>query len=442
MITEKPLDCWAEAKLGMNRGSLNRETLHRYQTARLSETIRFAAANSSYYRKSLGRFAACGISSLSDVAYLPFTTEEVLRERGPELLCVSQSRISRVVTLNTSGTIGEAKRLWFTPADQASTMDFFCAGMTSLVGRDNTVLVLLPGNLPGSVGDLLARALKNMGVAVISHGPVRSLDETLRVMRDAQVDSIVGTPVQVLALARYSLDCGCSTLRLKNVLLSTDYAARSLVREVERIWECEVFDHYGMTEMGLGGGVECAAHTGYHLREADLYFEIIDPETGEPLPEGCSGEVVFSTLTRQGMPLIRYRTGDISRFLPGACACGSVLKRLDRIKCRRDSGIRLPGAAEVCLSEFDEALFTVPGIIDFFVTVGNNRRCVQIELSIVKIGDENVTEADIFAKLDKISQVAAARRAGQLEITIRSTPYGGKIPSAAGKRIIGKSEVI
>ena len=438
MITEKPLDCWAEAKLGMNRGSLNRETLHRYQTARLSETIRYAAANSSYYRKSLEQFASCGITSLSDVAYLPFITEEVLRERGPELLCLSQSRISRVVTLTTSGTIGEAKRLWFTPADQESTMDFFRAGMASLVGRDSTVLVLLPGTLPGSVGDLLAKALKKMGVAVISHGPVQSLDETLRIMRDAQVDSIVGSPVQVLALARYSLNYGLFPLRLKNVLLSTDYAARSLVREVEKIWTCEVFDHYGMTEMGLGGGVECMAHMGYHLREADLYFEIIDPKTGATLPEGSPGEVVFSTLTRQGMPLIRYRTGDISRFLPGDCTCGSVLKRLDRIKCRRDSGIWLPGADEVCLSEFDEALFAVPGIIDFSVTVGNNRRCVQIELAIAKIGDENVTEADIFAKIDKISQVAAARRAGQLEFTIRSTPYGGKVPSTAGKRIIKK----
>jgi phenylacetate-CoA ligase len=80
--------------------------------------------------------------------------------------------------------------------------------------------------------------------------------------------------------------------------------------------------------------VECAARQGYHWREADLYFEIVDPVTGQPLPDGEAGEIVFTTLTRQGMPLIRYRTGDISRFLPGPCACGAVLRRLATIQGR------------------------------------------------------------------------------------------------------------
>ncbi len=104
-----------------------------------------------------------------------------------------------------------------------------------------------------------------------------------------------------------------------------------------------MFNHYGMTEMGLGGGVDCRALTGYHLREADLYFEIVDPVDGRPLPDGEPGEVVFTTLTRRGMPLIRYRTGDLARFLPGSCPCGTVLRRLDHVQGRLAGRVKVGG---------------------------------------------------------------------------------------------------
>ena len=103
-------------------------------------------------------------------------------------------------------------------------------------------------------------------------------------------------------------------------------------------WGCAVFDHYGLTETGYGGGVECPSHDGYHLREADLYWEVIDPFSGEPVPDGTPGEVVFTTLTRRAMPLIRYRTGDLASMLPGPCACGSPLRRLSRIRGRLARG--------------------------------------------------------------------------------------------------------
>ena len=116
------------------------------------------------------------------------------------------------------------------------------------------------------------------------------------------------------------------------MLLSADNVPDAISNELRRIWGCEVFTHYGMTEMGFGGGVECEARNGYHLREADLYIEIVDPETGRSVSQGDPGEVVFTTLTRRGMPLIRYRTGDVSRFVPGPCPCGTVLKTLARVK--------------------------------------------------------------------------------------------------------------
>ena len=109
----------------------------------------------------------------------------------------------------------------------------------------------------------------------------------------------------------------------------------AIVKGLQEIWDCAVYNHYGTTEMGLGGGVECAARRGYHLREADLYFEIIDPLTGGILEdERRYGEIVVTTLTRHGMPLIRYRTGDRSRFIPGNCLCGTLLNTLEKVSGR------------------------------------------------------------------------------------------------------------
>jgi phenylacetate-coenzyme A ligase PaaK-like adenylate-forming protein len=153
-------------------------------------------------------------------------------------------------------------------------------------------------------------------------------------------------------------------------LLSTDYVPQAIVTILEQTWECQVYNHYGATEMGLGGGVECAAHRGYHLREADLFFEIVDPLTGEPVPDGEYGEVVFTTLTRDGMPLIRYRMDDRSRFIPGACPCGTVLKTLEKVG-GRFAGLVSVGEAVLSLPDFDEALFPIPGLLNYSLTLTN-----------------------------------------------------------------------
>ena len=184
----------------------------------------------------------------------------------------------------------------------------------------------------------------------------RSARDTLR--------RVVGIPVQVLRLARRDAAAGAQP-RSRACLLSTDQAPRSLVAAVEAAWGCRVFDHYGTTEMGLGGGVECEALDGYHLREADLLFEVVDPETGAPVPDGEYGEVVFTTLTREAMPLIRYRTGDRGRFLVGPCPCGTPLRRLERVRARLLRP-RAPAAAAARVDQaaVDEALFALPPVLD------------------------------------------------------------------------------
>ena len=264
-------------------------------------------------------------------ARFPFTTEEDIRRQPLRFLCVSQSEVSRVVTLQTSGTTGDPKRVLL--YDRRSGTDHRLLSITVCPRSPapvTAVLILMPGALPGSVGDLLVKGLERLGAVGVPHGPVSEASRTLDVMEKERIDTLVGIPTQVLGLARLSGGRAAPG----SVLLSADHVPDAVSKELQRIWGCEVFTHYGTTEMGFGGGIECEARKGYHLREADLYIEIVDPETGKSVSEGEPGEVVFTTLTRRGMPLIRYRTGDVSRFVPGDCPCGTVLKTLAPVKGR------------------------------------------------------------------------------------------------------------
>ena len=157
---------------------------------------------------------------------------------------------------------------------------------------------------------------------------------------------------------------------------------RRLSMSWHRSWGCPVFEHYGMTEMGLGGGVQCSAHKGYHLREADLLFEIIDPRTGQPVPDGETGEVVFTTLTRKAMPLIRYRTGDLARFIPGPCPCGTLLKRLDRIQGRLTGAVVLDKGHQLSIPDLDDVVFSVRGILDYQAEVYGKEGRAHLRLKV------------------------------------------------------------
>jgi len=368
MPTENPLDRWIAVQLGSST-KLTRDMLVEHQLRCLRETVSWARAKSPFYRRALSNINPEQLTRMADLQSLPFTTAEDLRRNSPPLVCVSQSEISRVVTLETSGTSGEAKRLFFTLDEQESTIDFFQHGISLLAKPGDRVLILFPCERPGSIGQLLATALRRLKAIPISAGPVRDVEATLTLMAQQRPTVVAGTPIQVRALARCTTQSLGALLQIHSVLLSADHAAQCVREDIRQAWGSEVFEHYGMTEMGLGGGVDCAAHQGYHLREADLLFEIIDPVSGQQLPAGQSGEVVVTTLTRRGMPLIRYRTGDLSRLITEPCVCGSVLHRLEQIERRTCSEVTLSPGNALSMAALDEALFSREDITDFRVTL-------------------------------------------------------------------------
>jgi len=441
-MRKTPLESWIARKIGVRADSLNRELIAQYQLNRLRETLDRARHGSPFYRDLLKRLDRSPVTSLGDFTRIPFTTAEDIRKKSLQFLCVSQSEISRVKTLDSSGTTGQEKRMYFTPSDQELTVDFFHHGMSTLVGAGDRVLILLPGEREGSVGDLLGKALRRLGAEAVPHGVVRSLPETIGIMERNRVHSLVGIPVQVLALARYAETVPEKKLHVGSALLSTDYVPQAVVRELRRLWDCEVFEHYGMSEMGLGGGVECGAHAGYHLREADLYFEIIDPQTGAVLPEGKEGEIVVTTLTRRGMPLVRYRTGDISRFLSGPCPCGTMLRRMAPVAARQANRVELQSGETFTLGDLDEALFAVERVIDYTAAVDTRAGATMLALDIKALSPVDAAlEGTLAEALHTVAAVSRAMSSDSLALSIAVGPlHDTAAPSPAKRTIMDMSE--
>ncbi|TYO94603.1 DVU_1553 family AMP-dependent CoA ligase [Desulfallas thermosapovorans] len=391
MITKTPLEQWILNKITASAGfrsqghagGLTRGLIESYQLAKLKETVALARGKSLFYRAALAGFTPDKIKSLRDLSGLPFTTAEDIRQNPLRFLCCSQDDIKRVVTLESSGTTGMPKRIFFTAADQELTRDYYHHGMTVVSRPGDRVIVLLPCERPGSVGDLFAESVRRMDVVPVRHGIVRDPGYTLEVMARERVDTLLGIPTQVLALACHEPPGQDKFgLKIKNVILNTDHLSRAIIHRITERWHCRVFNQYAMTEMGLGGGLECAALAGYHMREADLLFEIIDPVTGAVLPDGQEGEIVFTTLTRRGMPLIRYRTGDMGRFIPGPCPCGTVLKRMAPVRDRVRGRIPLAGGGFLSMAVLDDALFATPGVLNFKADIlpGSGTDCLAVKV--------------------------------------------------------------
>ncbi len=384
----------------------------------LNDTIAYARRNAPFYRRCLASLPEASLSTLADMARIPFTTAQDLSKNPSGFLAVSQDDIARIVTLRSSGSTGEAKRLFFTDQDLELTVDFFHHGMSTLVRSGQRVAVLLPGELPDSVGDLLVRGLGRMEVQAVAFGPVGDPGRTAEQIASFGAHCLVGIPTQLLAVARSPSGAAIGKGRIESVLLSTDYVPAAIARSLEEVWGCRVFTHYGTTETGLGGGVECAALDGYHLREADLYFEVVDDQTGQPCADGRLGEVVFTTLTRRGMPLIRYRTGDIARILPEACACGSALRRMERVRGRRNNAIHLGAGSDLTLAEMDEALFRLPDLLDYRVSIsqgkgGRFRMVVEVQGT----EGDGPSEPEVLRQLMEVEAIRAGIANGYLDIS-------------------------
>ncbi len=380
-----PMEHLVGQAIGSDTRPLTRAEIETWQIEQLRRQVRYCTGHSFFYRRKLAAAGVDRVHGLHDLASLPFTTESELRQHGNEMVCVSQNAVARIITLHSSGTTEPPKRLFFTEADLDHTLNFFHLGMGQMAAPGDRVAILLPGQTPDSTGDLLARALARMQTTGIILGLATDPQAAAQKISELQPNVLVGFPVQILALVRIARYLRLPLAPIRSVLLCSDYVPASLTQSLQHELGCEVFSHYGAVETGLGGAVDCSAHCGCHVCETNLLVEIVDPNTGMPVADGAWGEIVCTTLTRTGMPLIRYRTGDLCRLLPGPCPCGSAIRRLDRVLGRIDQVRTLDNGARLSLPDLDEKLFVISGLLDFTAALKRNGRRIELHLCLTSL---------------------------------------------------------
>lgn len=374
-----PIQAWVAERTGLKQ-KLTGATLQVWQLDQVKKIVKYARKHSKFYAGRLQGIDAEKLISISDMESIPFTWPEDIAHDYKAFICVPEQGISRIVTLPTSGSRGMPKRICFTLADLERTVDFFAYGMSAMVQKGQSVLILMSGPTQYSVGDLLLKGLARIGVKAHVHGNVKEVQKAIEAARG--IDCLIGVPGEVIHMCRTD-----ESLRPESVLLSADYVPESVIKSIEKAWKCRVFTHYGMTETGFGGGVQCGARLEYHLRDADLLMEIIDRETGRQVVPGQYGEVTVTTLSREAMPLIRYRTGDIARIVTGACSCGGVLPRLGKVMGRYDNNISLNNGGQLSIYELDEIMYAIHGIRNYRAKLLNVCGVPTLSLTVDKSPD-------------------------------------------------------
>ncbi|MFZ0613333.1 MAG: ATP-binding cassette domain-containing protein [Desulfobacterales bacterium] len=340
------------------------KALAAYQLEGLRWTVRHAFEGSGFYRQ---RLEAAGvdpesIQSLEDIRRLPFTTADDLREYYPfPLRSVPFEQIVRIHA--SSGTTGKRKIIGYTQKDLDDWVNFFarCYEMAGVTPLDRVQIAVGYGIWTAGVGFQLG--CEKIGAMAVPVGP-GNIDMHIQFMQDVRSTVFCSTASMALLMAEEIHRRGIADkINIRKIIYGSERSSRSMRRKISELFGgAELFDITGLTELyGPGTGIECPDHDCIHYW-ADYYIlEIIDPETLQPLPEGEWGEMVVTTLSKEAAPLIRYRTRDITRIIPGPCTCKSILPRHSRIKGRSDDTIKFRGV-NIYPSAIDTILSAIPGL--------------------------------------------------------------------------------
>lgn len=340
------------------------EELKQVQLEGLKWTVNHAYAGSTAYRKKLDEAGVKpgDILSLDDLRKLPFTTSSDLQEGYPfPLLSVPFDQVVRIHA--SSGTTGKRKVLCYTEKDIDDWTHFFarCYEMAGLIPEDRVQIAV--GYGVWTAGISFQMGCEAFGAMAVPAGP-GNMDMQCQFLIDFQSTVMCCTASMGLLLAEEVNRRGIrDRINLKKMIFGSERSSDAMRKRIGELLGLEhMFDIPGMTELyGPGTGLDCTFHQGIHYW-ADYYIlEILDPDTLEPVPEGRTGEMVVTTLKKEGVPLIRYRTRDLTRMIPGECPCGSILPRHDRILGRSDDMI-IFRAVNIYPGQVDHVLSGIEGI--------------------------------------------------------------------------------
>ncbi len=383
--------------------TLPREALKQLQSQRLVETVKRVYDNVPAYRKKMEEKGLTpeDIHGVDDLSKLPFTTYIDLREAYPFGMAAAPK--SEWVRLHaSSGTTGKSKIAVYTKhdIDVWSEVVARCLAMAGLT-KDDVLLVgygygLFTGGLGAHYGGEKLGAL----VLPVSTG---NTQKTIDMLIDCQATAIACTPSYLLHIAEALEREGLmDKIALKYAICGAEPWTDEMRARLEAKLNIHCYDIYGLTEI-IGPGVanDCPAHAGLHIWEDHFLPEIIDPVTGEVLPEGSEGELVITTLTKEGMPMIRYRTKDLTSLAYETCTCGRTCARIQRFKGRSDDMLIIKGV-NVFPSQVEAALLTIDGMTpNYFITVDrvNDQDVMEVAVEL----DEHFF-SDEIADLERLTE--------------------------------------
>ncbi len=433
MIWNKEFECMPEKKLKA------------LQLERLKQTVKRAYEKVPYYRK---KFDEVGlkpedIKTLDDIKNIPFTSKADLREVYP--FGMFASSLSEIVEVHmSSGTTGKPVVAGYTRYDIDIWAEVMarCLTMAGTTKDDIVQNCYGYGLFTGGFG--VHYGAQKIGAIVVpaSAGNTR---RQIEIMRDFGTTILTCTPSYALYMAEVAQEMGIepTTLKLKSGCFGAEMWTEQMRKEIEKRFNLNALNIYGLTEI-IGPGVahECIEKNGLHVFEDHFYVEVIDPDTGDSLPDGKRGELVFTTLTREGMPMLRFRTKDITSIIREKCNCGRTFARIDRIRGRADDMIKVRGVM-IFPYQIEKAILEVQGVEPHYQIIITRPQHldeieVMVEMSKETFSDEVKHIENLKKKLEKRIEETVGVRVKVTLVEPKSLPRS----EGKAKRVIDKRSLI
>lgn len=341
--------------------TIQRDDLEELQLKKLQDTVHQAYERVPYYHKKFNEIELYpeDIETLEDITKIPFTTKDDLRESYPfGMFAVPKKEIIEIHS--SSGTTGKPVVSGYTRKDLDTWATIMARGLTGMGLGDEDILQNTHGYGLFTGGFGVHYGAEKIGITVIpiSTGQTK---RQIEIMNDFDITGLIFTPSYGLHMAEVAKEEGINPkqLGIKAIGFGAEMWTHEMRKRIEKEYNTKAYNIYGLTEiMGPGIGVECEAQNGLHIAEDYFYPEIIDSKTGKQLPGGTEGELVLTNLEREGMPILRFRTKDITTLHYETCECGRTFTRMERIKGRYDDMIKVKGVS-VFPSQIEKALLHV-----------------------------------------------------------------------------------
>lgn len=414
----------------------SREQIDQIQLAGIQKTVIDVYEHIPFYKKSFDEagFDPYSVKSLDDVARIPFVQKQDLRDAYPYGMLAVPLKDVREIHMS-SGTTGIATVGAYTEHDIKIWGECFSRAVDYAHGDESDVMQICYGYglFTGGLGAHYGSISAGCATIPISAG---NTERQIRILREMGPTILACTPSYAMHIADTAIEMGLDPARdfnLRAGIHGAEPFSDNFRRDLERKLGYHVLDIYGLTEtMGPGVAIECWEQQGLHIAEDHFYPEIINPETGEVLPDGEWGELVITTLDREASPVVRYRTRDITRIIPGECPCGRTHRRIDRIHGRTDDMLIIRGV-NVFPSQIEDVMKTFPEMSSWYqIEVDTDHR--SLDIVTLKAEPNPDVDLDSIADIDRLQKRIGAALKAALSVGVKVKLVEPKsIPRSEGK---------